>query len=311
MRIVIAGGSGLIGRRLAERMLADGSAVDVLTRDPKSARKDLPDGARAVAWAGSKAARTPAALKPLANALDGADAVVNLSGAPVAPIPWTKGRRRTILDSRVGPTTAIVAAMATLPPDRRPKVLVNASGADIYTGRDATPADESTPPATDFLGDVCVRWEAAARAAEPLGVRVVLMRTAVVLGRGAMYTRIAALPYRLFVGGRLGSGRQWVSWIHLDDIVGLYREAVVNPSLTGPVNATAPEPILAADFATALGKALHRPNWFPTPAFLLRLVLRDESVLALGSRRVIPAKAESAGYVFRFPDLDAALAEVF
>jgi uncharacterized protein (TIGR01777 family) len=304
-RVVVAGGSGLIGRELVTSLLADGWRVDVLTRNPRRAGRRLPPGVRAVPWSGPASDTTA-----LAAALAGADAVVNLSGVPVAPIPWTARRRRAILGSRVGSTNAIVDAIRALPQDRRPGVLVNASGTDMYTGRDSQPADETTPPATDFLGDVCVQWEAAARAAEPLGVRVVMIRTAVVLARGATYLRFVALPFRLFLGGRIGSGRQWVSWVHIDDLVGLYRAALTNADLRGPVNATAPEPARERDVARGIGRALHRPNWLPVPAWVLRLVLREEAVLPLGSRRAVPSVAQSIGYVFRWSDLDAALADV-
>jgi uncharacterized protein (TIGR01777 family) len=302
MRIVIAGGSGLIGRRLTEALLADGWAVDVLTRDPKRATNRIPAGARAVQWS----AKTDEALTA---ALDGADGVVNLAGVSIGPRPWTPGRKRAILGSRLAATDAIVGAIGALPPDRRPSVLVNASGTDVYTGRDAQPADETTEPATDFLADVCVRWEAAAVAAEPLGVRVVRVRTAFVIAPGGPIMRILALPFRLFVGGRLGSGRQWFSWIHIDDLVGIYALALRDSSISGPLNATSPTPIQERDLAKAIGRALHRPSWLPVPGWVLRLAMRDQATLVLGSRRVVPARALAAGYSFRYPTLDLALAD--
>jgi uncharacterized protein (TIGR01777 family) len=288
-------------------LTADGWSVDVLSRDASRADRRLPKGARAVAWSGRPDAGS---ASDLARVLDGASAVVNLAGTPIAPLPWTAGRRRSILQSRLASTAAIVQGIAALPVDRRPGVLVNASGADIYTGRDATPADEQTPPVDDFLGNVCVRWEAAAQAAEPLGVRVVRIRTAVVLARGAVYVRLVSLPFRLFVGGRIGSGRQWFSWIHLDDLVGLYRLAIDDARISGPMNGTSPEPVRERDLAAAMGRAMHRPNWLPVPGWALRLLLREESVLALGSRRVVPSVAAAAGYVFRWSDLTQALADV-
>ncbi|MGZ8502555.1 MAG: TIGR01777 family oxidoreductase, partial [Candidatus Limnocylindrales bacterium] len=256
MRVVIAGGSGMIGRHLARALLADGWAVDILTRDAGRTSRRLPRGARAVAW-------TPDKPNGLETVVDGADGVINLAGVSLGPQPWTPSRKRAILDSRLAATNAIVAAARALPPERRPGVLVNASGSDVYTGRDAQPADESTEPTHDFLADVCLRWEAAAREAEALGVRVALVRTAFVLASDAPVLKLLALPFRLFVGGRLGSGQQWFSWIHIDDLVGVYRLALTDPSMSGPINAAAPEPCHQADLAAALGRTLHRPCWLP------------------------------------------------
>ncbi len=303
MRVVIAGGSGMVGRHLARALLAHGWAVDVLTRDPERTASRLPAGARAVAW-------TPGGTAGLESLLDGSDGVINLAGVSLGPRPWTPGRKRAILSSRLAATSAIVAALRALPPDRRPAVLVNASGSDIYTGRDAEPATESTEPSRDFLADVCLRWEAAAREAEPLGVRVAIVRTAIAFAADAPVLRLLALPFRLFVGGRLGSGRQWFSWIHVDDLVGIYLLALTDPSIAGPINGVAPEPCREAELAAALGHTLHRPSWLPAPAWALRLVLRDQATLLIGSRRVVPARALAAGYRFEHPALDEALVDV-
>lgn len=305
-RVVVAGGSGLIGRELVANLLADGWIVDVLTRNPGRTARRVPAAARVSGWSARPGAGTPA----LAALLAGADGVVNLSGTPVAPRPWTAGRRRAILASRVDSTRAIVEAIAAVPPERRPPVLVNASGTDLYTDRDGEPATESAPPGHGFLSDVVTHWETAAREAEPLGVRVVTLRTGFVFARGGQIMRLMTLPFRLFVGGRIGSGEQWFSWVHIDDVVGLYRTVLVDPTYRGPVNATAPEPVRQRDLARAIGRALHRPAWLPIPAWLMRVALRGQATLVLGSRRAIPARAEAAGYVFRFPDLDQALADV-
>jgi uncharacterized protein len=303
MRVVIAGGSGMIGRHLAMELLADGWAVDVLTRDLRRASSRLPHGARAIAW-------MPGSPAGLETALDGARGVIDLAGVSLGPRPWTSGRKRAILDSRLSATDTIVEAIRALPQDRRPAVLVNASGSDVYTGRDTEPADEATEPTHDFLADVCLRWEAAAQAAEPLGVRVALVRTAFVLASDAPVLRLLALPFRLFVGGPLGSGRQWFSWIHVHDLVGIYRLALTDRSLDGPINGASPEPCRQADLAVALGRTLHRPSWLPAPAWALRLALRDQATLLIGSRRVVPARALAAGYRFRHPSVDEALADV-
>jgi uncharacterized protein (TIGR01777 family) len=303
MRVVIAGGSGMIGRHLTRALLAEGWAVDVLTRDPARTARRLPAGARAVAW-------QPDSQIGLGTALDGADGVINLAGVSLGPRPWTPGRKRAILGSRLAATEAIVAALRALPPDRRPRVLVSASGSDVYTGRDAEPADEATAPSHDFLADVCLRWETAAREAEPLDVRVAMVRTAFVLAPDAPVLRLLALPFRLFLGGRLGSGRQWFSWIHIDDLVGIYRLALTDPSIAGPINGASPEPCRQADLAAALGRTLHRPCWLPAPASAIRLALRDQATLLIGSRRVVPARALAAGYSFKHSTIGEALADV-
>ncbi|MEO8230565.1 MAG: TIGR01777 family oxidoreductase [Chloroflexota bacterium] len=303
MRAVIVGGSGMIGRHLAVALLADGWAVDILTRDVSRATRRIPRGARAVTW-------SPDTAAGLKSVLEGADGVINLAGVSLGPRPWTPGRKRAILDSRLAATNALVAAMRSLPPERRPGVLVNASGSDVYTGRDAQPADESTEPSHDFLADVCLRWEAAAREAEPLGVRVAFVRTAFVLAPDAPVLRLLALPFRLFVGGRLGSGRQWFSWIHIHDLVGIYCLALTDPTISGPINAGAPEPCRQADLARAIGRTLHRPVWLLVPAWAIRLALRDQATLLLGSRRVVPTRAQAAGYEFRRRTIEGAIADV-
>jgi uncharacterized protein len=303
MRAVIAGGSGMIGRHLSRALLADGWAVDILTRDVGRAARRIPAGVRAVEWA-------PNGRAGLEAVLDGADGVINLAGVSLGPRPWTPGRKRAILASRLAATSAIVDGIRAVPPERRPGVLVNASGSDVYTGRDAEPADESTEPTHGYLAAVCLRWEDAARKAEALGIRVALVRTAFVLAPDAPVLRLLALPFRLFVGGRLGSGRQWFSWIHIDDLVGIYRLALTDPTISGPINGAAPEPCRQADLARAIGATLHRPVWLPVPAWAIQLALRDQATLLLGSRRVVPSAAQAAGYAFGHRRVEETLAEV-
>lgn len=302
-RVVIAGGSGIVGREVARCLLDAGLEVDVLTRRPDRARPHLPAGARAVAWAA-------APTDELAAILAGSLAVVNLAGEAIGPRPWTSGRKRAIRDSRIRATSALVEAIRALPADRRPGALVNASGTDVYVDRGEAPATEATTPASDFLAEVCLEWEATASAAEPLGVRVVILRQAFVLASEAPVLRLLALPFRLFVGGRLGSGRQWFSWIHVEDLAALYRRAIESPGMRGIYNATAPAPVRNADLAHALGRALGRPTWLPVPAIAIRLALGEEATLVLGSRRALPSRALEAGLVFRYDDLDVALRDV-
>lgn len=303
MRVTIAGGSGLIGRRIARALLTDGHDVTVLTRSVDRATRGIPDGATAIAW-------STRADDALVAALDGVDVVVNLAGEALGPRPWILGRKKALLESRLGATGALVEAIRELPAGRRPRVLVQASGTDVYTGIDAEPATEQTASATGFLADLGNAWEAAALLAEPSGIRVAFVRTAFVLAAEAPLFTLLRLPFRLFVGGRLGSGRQWFSWVHIDDVVGIYRLAIEDERVRGPINAASPEPVRQGDFARVLGKAMRRPTWFPVPAFLLRLVLREQATLIVDSRRVAPAGAIALGYRFRFATLEAALDDI-
>ena len=197
-----------------------------------------------------------------------------------------------------------------MPGERRPSVLVNVSGSDGYQGLDATPATEADDRATGFLADLCHDWEAAAHAAEGLGVRVAIVRNGFVIGPDARALQLLVLPFRLRFGGPLGSGRQWMSWVHVDDVVGIMTMAIDNPDASGPFNATSPEPVHEARVAAAIGRALGRRSWLPVPALPIRLVLRDVSVLILGSVRAIPTRAPALGYRFRWTDLDAAMRDV-
>lgn len=303
MKVVVAGGSGLIGRAICRGLVAAGHEPVVLTRNPAKSSLRVP-GARVVAW-------DPATTGDWRDELDGAGGVVNLAGESIGRWPWTARRRANLVASRVGATRRLVEAIAALPKERRPQVLLNASGTDLYEGRDATAADETTSPADTFLSRLVVTWEAEARTAEALGVRVVLMRMSPVIAAGAPSLRLLALPVRLFAGGRMGSGRQWTSWVDMDDVVGLYLWALETPTVDGPINVAAPDVRTQAEFVRALGAALHRPIWFPTPAFLIRLVLGQQATLALGSRRVWPSKALEAGYTFKRTRLEDSLANAF
>lgn len=317
MKVVLAGGSGLIGSAICEALVAAGHEAVILTRgvtavttrNPAPAPTPIASpAATAATGTARRVAWDPAAPGDWVAELGMADAVINLAGASIGRWPWTKGRKAELLNSRLTATRGLVDAIGTLPADHRPKVFLSASGTDLYEGRDATPADETTAPADTFLSRLCLAWEAEALHAAGLGLRVVLIRTSPVIARGAASLRVQALPFRLFVGGRLGSGRQWSSWVDRSDIVGIYLWALQTGSVSGPINATAPDPRRQVEFARALGSALHRPSWFPAPAFAIRLLLGDQATLAIGSRRVWPAAALAGGYVFRRPRLEDALA---
>jgi uncharacterized protein (TIGR01777 family) len=303
MKVLISGGSGLIGQAICEALVSAGHGPVVLTRDLRRASR-LATRVRAVAW-------NPPEVGPWEAELADAGAVINLAGESIGRWPWTAGRKTALLESRRQATRALVQAIERLPAASRPTVLLSASGTDLYEGRDAEPAEETTPPADTFLSRLCLAWEAEALPAEALGLRVVLMRTSPVMAPGASVLRVLALPFRLFVGGRLGSGRHWMSWVDITDAVGLYLWALESDAIHGPLNVAAPDPRRQSEFARVLGAALHRPSWFPTPAWVVRLMLRDQATLALGSRRIWPAKALASGYVFRRPRLEDSLSHAF
>lgn len=304
MRIVIAGGSGFLGRRLTTAWLEAGHDITILTRRPEAISRRFPVSVTVDRWS------PPIVDAQLVASLRDADAVVNLAGVPIGGRPWTPGHRRAILQSRVDATATIVEAMRRLPDRDRPGVLVNASGIDVYGDRPAGEMTEASPPGGSYLAEVVVEWECAAMAATEIGMRVVTARTALIVAPEALAWRLVLLPFRLFVGGRLGSGRQRFTWIHVDDAVGLYDLAIRDASIRGPLNMVAPEVPTQAELARAIGRAMHRPASSPGPAALLRLVLWGQADMVLHGRVAIPAKALAAGYEFRYPTVDAALADV-
>jgi uncharacterized protein len=258
----------------------------------------LPAGVRLALWKPGQA--------PPAEALADADAIVHLAGENVAQ-RWTADARRRILGSRVEGTRRLVEALAGLP--RRPAALVCASAIGYYGDCGDAILDETSAPGAGFLPEVCVAWEREALAAEALGRRVARLRIGVVLDRrGGALARMLP-PFRMGAGGRLGDGRQWMSWIHLDDLAGLFRFALEN-NLAGPVNAVAPNPARNADFTRTLAGALHRPAFVPVPGFALRLLFGEMAEVLLGSQRVHPKAAQSAGFRYRFPDLAPALKDL-
>ena len=302
MKVAIVGGSGLLGRHISAELLGRGDRVLILSRDPGRVRRRLSPDVIVTGWS----VADPAGL---ATILGDVDAVINLAGVPVGPRPWTPGRRRAILRSRLDATGAIVAAIARLGSERRPRVLVSASGTDGYTGLDASPATEASPSSDGFLARFCLAWEAEAGRARELGVRVAILRIGFVLARDATVLRLYALPFRLHLGGPLGDGRQWMSWVHVDDVVALFLFALDDRRVDGIVNAVAPEPARQAVVAAAIGAALHRRSWLPVPAPLIRLAMGGASTLALGSRRIVPQRAAELGYRFRRPELRSAVAD--
>lgn len=304
MRIVIAGGSGFLGRRLTASGLESGYEVTVLTRNPQRTAARLPAGADAARW------DPPRVDDDLVAVIRGADAVVNVAGAPIGGRPWTPGHKRAILQSRLDATGAIVEAMQRLPAADRPKVLVNASGIDVYGDRPDGEMTEDSLPGDSFLARVVVAWEEAAMAAETLGVRVVTARTALIIAPEALAWRFVLLPFRLFVGGPLGSGQQRFTWVHVDDAVGLYDLAIRDGSICGPLNIVAPEVPTQRELGRVIGRAMHRPAIARVPSFVLRLALWGQADVVLHGRVAVPAKALAAGYRFRHPTTESAVHDV-
>ncbi|MDD5303790.1 MAG: TIGR01777 family oxidoreductase [Elusimicrobia bacterium] len=301
MKAVLAGGTGFIGSALIEALLERGDQVTLLTRDLPAAQRRWDGKVDAKLWNG----RDPG---PWVMTLDGADAAINLSGESVAGGRWTPERKLALIKSRVDSTRALVAAIEAA--KERPLVLVNASAVGFYGIRPEGESAEDAPRGTDFLAALCGQWERDAREAEKLEVRTVMARFGVVLGtKGGALAKMLP-PFKLGVGGPLGGGRQPFPWIHVDDAVGAILFAVDNAKLTGPMNVTAPEARTNAEFTKALGRALHRPVFLPAPAFALRLALGEMSSLLLGGQRAAPRKLLEAGYEFRHPELDGALASL-
>jgi uncharacterized protein (TIGR01777 family) len=302
MKVTITGATGLVGSRLVARLQARGDAVTVLSRDAAKAKAALGD-VEAVSWSPGNAA--PGAVDPaLVAAVEGRDAVVNLAGEPVFQ-RWTAAAKPRIKASRVGTTEQVVAAIAAA--GDRPATLVSGSASGFYGDTGDEVVTEDRPAADDFLGDLAASWERAARGAETHGVRVVLVRTGMVLAADGGALPVMARPFRLGLGSWMGDGRQWVPWIHVDDEVGLLLAALDHPTFSGPVNAAAPEAATNKGFSKAVGQALHRPVLVPAPAFVLRTVLGEMSALVLDSCRATPSRAAELGYRFDHPGLHGAL----
>jgi uncharacterized protein (TIGR01777 family) len=302
MKVLISGGSGFIGGHLVASLARDGHEVVVLSRRAES--KNPPTGVRYVAWDARSASGD------WVKELSDAQGVVNLAGASIGRWPWTRRRMAELISSRLSATAALVQGLERTPADHRPPVLVTASGIDYYGDRGDEVITEESHPGDSFLATLSQQWEAEAQKAEPLGVRVARIRTAMVFGREAFAFRLLTLPFRLFAGGPLGNGRQWFTWIHIDDIVGLYRLALDDARVSGPVNAVAPDVRREGDVAKEIGRVLRRPALIPVPAFVLKIVLGKEAQLLLHGRRAQPAKARAYGYQFRFGGLHEALENV-
>jgi len=296
LNITISGASGLIGRRLLKLLAQDGHSLTALSRH---AGTNLPPGVRLSVWDAARG-------QPAVDGLRDADAVIHLAGVPVAQ-RWNAGVKQAIRESRVAGTRNLVLAMAALP--RKPSVLICSSATGYYGSRGDELLTETSAPGNDFLSEVCVAWEKEARAAEALGIRVVRVRTGIVLdARGGALPRMLP-PFKMGIGGKLGSGKHWMSWIHLDDLATIFQLALTTP-VAGAINGVAPNPVTNAEFTRVLAAAVHRPAIFPMPGFALKLIFGEMGEILLASQRVTPKAAESAGFPFRYPELAPALADI-
>jgi uncharacterized protein len=297
MRALITGATGFIGRRLASLL----KQPVVLSRNLERARAALP-GAEARAWDAEAGPPDP-------GVFDNVDVVFHLAGEPVAGRRWNEEHKRRVRDSRVLGTRYLVDAIERR--SQRPAVLVSASAVGFYGGRGGEVLDESSPPGTDFLARITVEWETEARRAEMLGLRVVNPRMGIVLGEEGGALAKMLTPFKLGVGGRLGDGRQWMPWIHLDDVVGLLLHAANQHDIRGPMNVTAPQPVTNREFTAELGRVLRRPTVFPVPKLALWVAFGEMADVMLASQRVIPRVATETDYPFLFPELPAALRAIF
>jgi len=303
MRVVVTGATGTIGRSLVNALQARGEDVVALSRDAGRARSALGDGIEAQTWS------NPMAEPPPEAALAGADAVVHLLGEPIAQ-RWTDESKEAIRESRIRSTRSLVEGIAALPPERRPRTLISQSAVGFYGPRGDEKLSEDAPAGSDFLAEVVVAWEHEALAAASSGVRVVVTRTGVVLSpSGGALAKM--LPFfRLGIGGPVAGGRQYVPWVHLDDVVGAMLFCAGRPEAAGPVNLTAPDPVTNADLSRALGRVLKRPAFLPVPGLAVKALYGEMAEIVITGQRAVPAVLERLGYGFRHPDLEAALRDV-
>lgn len=300
MHVLITGGTGMIGRRLVNHLIKHGHLVTVVSRQPYRPAH-LPAKIYFEQWDGATA-------KGWGHRIEEVDAIVNLAGAGLADQRWTDERKKNIVDSRKRAGEAIVEAVRAA--QIKPKVLIQSSGVGYYgTSLDAA-MTESSPPGNDFLAEVCKAWEASTEAVEEMGVRRVITRSGVVFDPQGGALPKMVLPFRLFAGGPVGSGRQWLPWIHYYDEVEAVRFLIEEPSIRGPVNVTSPQPVRNREFAKAVGRVLKRPAFAPAPGPLLKLIFGEMATVILEGQQVLPARLEANRFKFKFPEIDGALRDL-
>ncbi|MFO0863192.1 MAG: TIGR01777 family oxidoreductase [Gemmataceae bacterium] len=303
MRIFVTGGTGLVGTRLLKKLTERGDEVVLLTRRPEAAK-----GGDRIKIVGGD----PTEAGPWMDEAAACDAAINLVGENIFAKRWSDDFKATLRKSRIPPTQHVVDALArnSKRADGSPKVLVSASAIGFYGPHGDEELDESTPPANDFMGQLCVEWEQAALAGQQKGLRVAVIRTGIVLDPAGGALKEMMPPFKMFVGGPIGSGKQVMSWIHAEDQVGIILHALDHAEVSGPVNSTAPNPVTNKAFSKALGKAIGRPSFMWTPGFAIRLVLGGVADVVVNGQRVMPKKAAATGYQFKYPEIDGALANL-
>ncbi|MDI6765627.1 MAG: TIGR01777 family oxidoreductase [Bacteroidota bacterium] len=302
MKIIIAGGTGFIGSELIRRLLDAKNNVILLSRNPDTGKSIKDDSFQIVKWDGKT-------MGEWARHIDGVDAIINLTGENIAAKRWSEKQKTRLLQSRIEPTRAIVNAISEASCKQR--ILINASAVGYYGNFGTGDVTEAEPRGVGFLSDLCEQWEREAMYAEKYKTRVVLLRIGVALDPSGGALKRMLLPFRLFIGGPLGSGKQWFPWIHREDVVNIIFFALEKQSLSGEVNVSSPSPVMMNEFSSSLGKAIGRPSWMPVPSFMLKLMLGEMSEMLIGGRRIIPKKLLEAGYKFKFPTLHDALENFF
>lgn len=304
MRVAVTGATGFVGSRLVERLQQEGHQIVVFTRNADRAKRVFPantfPNVEIVAY-------SPLQSGEWQDKISGCDGVINLAGAPIAEGRWTPERKQEILDSRKIGTQKIVEAISKANP--RPSVLINSSAIGYYGSSETQTFDETDAAGNDFLAEVCQAWEAEAQKVRESNTRLVILRTGIVLGQGGAIAKML-LPFRLFAGGPLGSGQQWFSWIHREDLVNLFLKALTQPNMDGVFNATAPNPIRMAELCQTLGQVMHRPSWLPVPNFALELLLGDAAKVVLEGQQVLPKRTQASGFEYHYPRIKQALEDI-
>jgi uncharacterized protein len=303
MKIAITGATGLVGTRLVEKLSGEGNSIIVFTRNPNKAQKIFPAAAfpnlEVVGY-------TPQESGDWQQKISGCDAVVNLAGEPIAE-RWTQQQKQAIMESRQLGTRKIVEAIAQAA--EKPQVLVSGSAIGYYGTSETAQFDESSSPGSDFLAEVCKQWEAEAQKVKELGVRLVILRIGIVLANGGALGKMIG-PFKMFAGGPIGSGRQWFSWIHRDDLVNSIALAIASQEMTGVYNATAPNPVRMSQLSQTLGEVLNRPSWLPVPDFVLEILLGDGAIVVLEGQQVLPKNIQGINFNYQYPQLKPALQEI-
>jgi uncharacterized protein len=300
MKIAIAGATGFVGSRLVEQLQAQGHEVVIFTRSPQQASNRF-GRAQIVGY-------NPLQSGVWQESISGCDAVVNLAGEPIAEKRWTPAHKRTILESRQIGTQKIVEAISLA--SAKPSVLINASAIGYYGTSETNKYDETSPAGTDFLAEVCTAWETAAQAVTANGTRLVILRLGIVLGENGGVLGKMLAPFSAFVGGPIGSGKQWFSWVHRDDVVKLIIKAITDPQMQGVYNATAPNPVTMTDFSQTLGAVMNRPSWLPVPNFALEAMLGEGAIVVLQGQQVVPSHTLAQGFDFQYSTLKPALSAI-